>query len=53
MLAALANLGIGPMASSEPQAESLEAEVDGYLGKPVEVANITEFWQVCGNGPFY
>ena len=45
-MAALAYLGIGPMHAHNPQAGTLEGELDDYLAAPLTYVGIVEFWQV-------
>ena len=40
-------LGIAPMHTSNPQANTLEAELDDYLASPLLRVGVVEFWQVC------
>lgn len=46
---ALAFLGVGPMHTHNPQADTLEGELDDYLAVPCIYVNVVEFWQVCIN----
>jgi hypothetical protein len=43
---ALAFLGVGPMHAYNPQADTLEGELEDYLAAPIAYANAVEFWQV-------
>jgi hypothetical protein len=46
METALAFLGLGPVHGYNPQADTLEGEVEEYLAAPLKYANAVQFWQV-------
>jgi hypothetical protein len=46
METALAFLGLGPVHGYNPQADTLEGEVEEYLAAPLKYANVVQFWQV-------